>query len=192
MTIKLKEILNDYIEKTLGIPRVMEEYKIANAWQKVNPAKIAENALPEKLVGGVLFLNVKNSAWAQQISLMKTDIALRLNEELGGRVVSDIRTRTGFIEKVDGDQKKEIKENKCPSCGASHYGIEISCAICSREKKQADISALYRMANREPRLTLLEAKKEFPGTTDLDFRRVKRELSALKRETERNIGKKGG
>jgi len=192
MAYLLNVLLHNYINKELGMPRALDAYKIENAWAKISSASIAENALPDKLIGGTLYLNVRNSAWAQQVSMMKADILSGLNKELGACVVNDIRTRTGLPEK-----KEEARGSKaravCGSCGVEFLGEGENCPICSREKKQGALKMLYRKVNRNPKITFSEAKREIPGINDVDFRRVKRDLNAImvdKKERERrNRGK---
>jgi predicted Zn-ribbon and HTH transcriptional regulator len=187
MIYTMKEVLDNYINKELQMPRAMDAYKVENVWTKINSTAIAENAVPDKLVSGTLFLNVKNSAWAQQISLMKTDILMALNRSLGANVVSDIRTRTGLLERKE-TEKKETTQAKCASCGVEFLGEEENCPICSREKKQGALKMLFRKVNRNPKITFSEAKRDVPGINDVDFRRVKRDLNAMvmdKKERER-------
>lgn len=188
---QIKDVIEKLIRAQVMAPRAFEEYRIANAWTAVNPPNISANAQPDKLVGGVLFLNVTNSAWAQQISMMKSDIANKINEALGERVIIDIKLRTGIISEAERETIKERPENKCPVCSASHYGEEAVCNICAREQKQERMSKLYRLVNTDPKMSFKAAKSEAPGITDSEYRRAKSELLAIKNEKGRKFGKKG-
>ena len=100
MVVQLKEILDKILEGNQGIPRASWELKISSAWGKVNLSGVAQNSSPDKLVGGVLYINAKNSAWAQQINLLKPEIILKLNALIGEQAVRDIRLKTGFTGEI--------------------------------------------------------------------------------------------
>lgn len=182
MILQLKEVLKKYIDENLGISRLSEELKITSAWGKLGSLSAFEHATPEKLVGGVLYLNVKDSAWAQQIYLMKPDILSRLNETLGEGAVADIRLRTGFAEGKKGEAAGRLLTRTCGLCNVGFYGTEEFCPICSREKKQKAFIGLYRLADKNPKLTFSDAKREVPELRDIEFRRIKRDVNARKRE----------
>ena len=187
---QIKELIEKMVKAQAMAPRAYEEFRITTAWSSVNPPNISANAVPEKLVGGVLYLSVKNSAWAQQISLMKADIASRLNDAIGEKLVTDIRFQTGHAAEASSEAKKERTEKICPKCGAGHYWEEQVCAICSRENKQAITDNIYRLIRRDPKISLSDVKKQVPGTTEDEVRRAKSEINARKKERERKFGKK--
>lgn len=182
---QINELIEKMVKAQAMAPRAYEEFRITSVWSSVNPPNIVANALPEKLVGGVLYLSVKNSAWAQQISLTKNDIAARLNQAIGEKIVTDIRFQTGHVADAATEAKKEKIEKVCPECGAGHYWEEQVCAICSREKKQAITNSVFRMVRKNPKISLSDIKKQVPGTTEDVVRRAKSELNARKREMER-------
>jgi len=182
MILQIKDILKKYVDQNLDIPRLSEEIKIASAWGKLGALHPLDQARPEKLVGGTLYLRVRDSAWAQQIHLMMPEILSKLNEELGERAVMDIRLKTGFVTEKNMEEKAEPCTAICGRCSATFPGAGDLCPICSREKSQRDYRKLYRMIDKDPKLTLSAARGEVPGIREVDYRRTKRDVNARKRE----------
>jgi hypothetical protein len=65
-----------------------------HAWRRAVGARIADRAKPISLENGVLVVKVATSAWAHELSLMKTDLL----RPLATHGVKDIRFRVGAIE----------------------------------------------------------------------------------------------
>jgi hypothetical protein len=193
MIVQIKDILKKVVEEKLGAPRVLEEVRIKDAWGKANPSNIIENATPDKFVGGVLYLGVKNSTWAQQIHLLRGDIISRLNSALGEKLVKDIKVRAGF----EKETKKEVKERPiqvCSTCGVEFFGEHTLCAICFRQNRSEREIRLIRLIEKNPKLTYETAKYHVPGINDVDFHRAQRDIIARKSDQEyrerRNSGRK--
>jgi hypothetical protein len=183
MIVQIKEILGKIIEGKDAIPRVSWEFKIASAWAKVNPANIAENASPEKLVSGILYINAKNSAWAQQINLLKAEIMLKLNAFLGETAIKDIRLKTGFVAEV-ASKAKERPKMLCSACGVEYFGDGGQCPSCSRTTGQEKNVKLIRLVQENPRIKLEEARRFIPNTSEIELHRTKRDVTARKADKE--------
>ena len=65
-----------------------------HAWRRAVGARIADRAKPISLENGILIIKVASSAWAHELSLMKTDLL----KPLATHGVKDIRFRVGAIE----------------------------------------------------------------------------------------------
>ena len=65
-----------------------------HAWRRAVGARIADRAKPLSLENGVLVVKVATSAWAHELSLMKTDLL----KPLGSHGVRDIRFKVGAVE----------------------------------------------------------------------------------------------
>jgi predicted nucleic acid-binding Zn ribbon protein len=65
-----------------------------HAWRRAVGARIADRAKPISLENGVLVVKVATSAWAHELSLMKTDLL----KPLATHGVRDIRFRVGTVE----------------------------------------------------------------------------------------------
>ncbi|MFH1709615.1 MAG: DUF721 domain-containing protein [bacterium] len=192
MVSQIKEILERIIERNAEMPRVLWEFKIAGAWGKVNPANVTENTAPDKLVDGVLYVNAKNSAWAQQINILKPEIILKLNAFLGESVIKDIRIKAGVVGETIGSPRggagriKEKEKKNCANCGVEfflpagrHGGEESLCASCFRQKKQEKGTALIRLVQNNPTIKLEEARK-FVNVSEAELSRARRDTMAKK------------
>jgi hypothetical protein len=193
MAVLIKDILNKFIEENTEMPRILWEFKIAGAWRKINPENVAKNSAPDKLIGGVLYVNAKNSAWAQQINLLKSDIMLKLNAFMGTRAVKDIRLKTGMVEEAISAAREKPKRN-CAECNVEFFGDESLCPSCFRKAKHEKNVALLRLVEQNPKIGLSAAGSFVAGATDVELHRAKRDVLARKADqnyrTRRNSGKK--
>ena len=64
---------------------------------------VANNAQPEKIRNGTLFIKVSSPVWMQQLQYMKEMIAEKLNQRLGSQVVKNIFFVVGRIDPVSSD-----------------------------------------------------------------------------------------
>ena len=183
MIVQIKDILGKIIDGNAEMPRVSWEFKISNAWGKVNPANVKENASPDKLVGGILYVNAKNSTWAQQINILKSDIILKLNAFLGESVIKDIRLKTGF--KAEAAVKaKEMPKKVCGGCGVEYFGGDGMCPSCSRKTGQEKEVRLIKLVQENPRINLEEARRFIPNASEIELHRTKRDVLARKADKE--------
>lgn len=187
MILLVKDILNKYIDEDLGIPRVKEELMVSKAWDSLCIKGVSDNSVFDKLIGGTLYLNVKNSAWAQQINMIKTEIISKLNEQAGQRIVNDVRVSTCNFEE---HKPSEISrpEKKCTVCGVSHFYSGELCPVCEREEKRRSLSLIYRCVDDNPKVSLMEARKILPGLGMDDFRRIKRNMNSYKADPKTGKG----
>ena len=193
MAVLIKEILNKYIEENTQMPRILWEFKISSAWGKINAANVAQNSAPDKLIGGVLYVNAKNSTWAQQINLLKSDIILKLNAFMGTQAVKDIRLKTGHVGEITAAVREKPKRN-CVECQVEFIGDEALCPSCFRKAAHEKNVALLRLVEKNPKIKLHEAECFVAGTSDVNLHRAKRDVLARKADlnyrTRRNRGSK--
>jgi RNA polymerase subunit RPABC4/transcription elongation factor Spt4 len=191
MVIQIKEILDKLIDGNPGIPRVLWEFKIASAWAKINPPNVAQNSSPDKLVGGVLYINARNSAWAQQINLMKPEIILKLNAFIGERAVGDIRLKTGFAPEAARGAAERPKKS-CRECGVEFAGGEELCPSCLRRAKKEKEIKLIKLVERDPKIGVREAGKLVPNVSEIELHRVKRDVMARKADRDYRARRRRG
>ncbi len=193
MAVLIKDILNKLIEENTEMPRILWEFKIAGAWKKINPENVVMNSAPDKLIGGVLYVNAKNPTWAQQINLLKSDIILKLNAFMGAPAVKDLRLRAGMVEEPIVAARERPKKN-CVECNVEFSGDDILCPSCFRKAKHEKNVALLRLVEQNPKINLNAAESFVAGATDVDLHRAKRDVLARKADqnyrTRRNRGKK--
>jgi len=179
MITPLKDIIKKLVEEDLGITRIRDEMSAEKAWKTLELKGVSENTSFDKLLDGVLFLHVKNPAWAQRINLMSAEIIAKLNERAGQRLVSDIRTRTGSVGESSAEQAQK-KEQVCARCGVGHYGGAEICPACDRETKLERTTMIWRLVDGNPKLSLDEARAAVPDMSTDDFRKIKRNMNSMK------------
>ncbi len=86
-------------------------YKIKQEWKNLIGNSPADNCYPVKIERRVLFLNVNNSVWANQLMMLKNTIIKRVNECVGCEAIKDVRFTivSKNIKKSNFTEQKEIK-----------------------------------------------------------------------------------
>jgi len=75
-------------------------------WEEIVGPQVAGVTQVSAVQSGVLIVRVKNSVWANELTLLKDDMLRRLNSSLGGRVLTDIHFQAGGLGRV---RKKAVK-----------------------------------------------------------------------------------
>jgi predicted nucleic acid-binding Zn ribbon protein len=97
---KAPEQVNSVLERVLSSLNLgikVKQYRIWDEWDSVVGDAIARKTRPGQIRAMVLWVNVSNSTWMQQLEFMKRQIVERINERIGERVISDIRFRIGEV-----------------------------------------------------------------------------------------------
>jgi len=69
--------------------------RVQEVWERVAGPAIAAAAHPTAEREGVLTVSCEASVWAHELTLMQGDLLPRLNAELGGEQIHELRCRTG-------------------------------------------------------------------------------------------------
>jgi hypothetical protein len=113
------ERIGDVLEKSLKrfAPAMrLDEYGVWPVWNDVVGKAIAQNAQPEKIRNGTLFIKVASPVWMQQLQYMKDMIAEKLNARLAANVVKNIFFVVG---RVSTDGLEEELKSPAPKHGES-------------------------------------------------------------------------
>ena len=79
-------------------------------WAEVVGPQVSGVTQVQAVRDGILIVRVKNSVWANELTLLKDDMLRRLNLALGGRVLTDIHFQAGGLGKViQKAQKKPLE-----------------------------------------------------------------------------------
>ena len=102
--------------KRLELTARLDEYGVWPIWQEVVGKPIANNAQPEKIRNGTLFVKVTSPVWMQQLQFMKEMIAEKLNRRLKGEVVKTIFFMVGRIDapRSEADEPLASQANDPP------------------------------------------------------------------------------
>jgi predicted nucleic acid-binding Zn ribbon protein len=99
---KAGEIL-DRLTARMGIAARLEREKAVVLWEGAVGKNIARKAKAVSIRNEILFVVVENSAWLQELSLLKEGIIEKVNSAVGADVVKDIVFRIGKPGKENTD-----------------------------------------------------------------------------------------
>jgi hypothetical protein len=106
---RLSDVLDQSL-KRLDLHQRLDEYGVWPIWNEVVGRTIAQNAQPEKIRNGTLFVKVSSPVWLQQLQFMKEMIADKLNQRLKTAAVKNIFFMVGKIDtNCDGLGDREEK-----------------------------------------------------------------------------------
>jgi predicted nucleic acid-binding Zn ribbon protein len=88
--------LNDALRGALdefGMERKIREQQIFLRWKDIVGQAIANNSAPLRLRDGKLWIQVPQAVWRQELSMMRSELAEKINSALGCRIVEEIILR---------------------------------------------------------------------------------------------------
>lgn len=86
--------LADVLQKLLreeGLEVPLLQKRIVDSWEKVTGRVVARYTTEKFIKNQTLFVKIANPALRQDLSMMRSQLVKRLNEEVGSFVISDIR-----------------------------------------------------------------------------------------------------
>jgi len=101
---KMGSILDRLVAR-MGITGRLEREKAVVCWEEAVGSAIARRAAAVSISGGRLVVAVENSAWLQELVMMKESIIDKVNSRVGKPVVEDIVFRIGNPRKDEGKEK---------------------------------------------------------------------------------------
>src|SRR5262245_45916720 len=110
--------------------------KVFAAFAKIG-APVTEHAEPIMLRGGILTLNVADSAWLTELTFLKKEILDRVNRGLQKPAVRDVRLKLGSVSKKKDDRAKPPVLSEAENAKVEAWASEIT----SEEVREAMVSA---------------------------------------------------
>jgi hypothetical protein len=86
--------LNSSISKFLkqfNVRRIKENLLIVQIWDEMVGELVSKNTNPLNFSAGVIYVEISNSAWANEMSFLKEDIIAKYNERFRKNLVKEIR-----------------------------------------------------------------------------------------------------
>ncbi len=100
MLVKVGNALEEAL-RGLGIVQRTRRARALDVWPEVVGHPADEASVATSCRDGVLFVSVRDSVWASELALLKTDIIRKLNQRLGRGTIVDIKFRaTGEVRHV--------------------------------------------------------------------------------------------
>jgi hypothetical protein len=81
------------------IDQKMKEALCLEYWEEIVGETNARATRADSIKEGVLFVSVKSSAWAQELSFLKPEIIKKLNDRVGKKIVKEIQFKTRTLKK---------------------------------------------------------------------------------------------
>jgi hypothetical protein len=119
-----------------GCAADIREHRIATHWRSIVGELVASRTWPDGLERGVLWVEVKNSAWVHHLTFLRDTIRDRANEIVGDPpLVREVRFHPGTRRRSDGDdvlaltgkirrQPAALREPPAPAAGPRMQAIE--------------------------------------------------------------------
>ena len=86
----LDEVLRKFLrEEGLEVPLLQK--RLVDAWEVVTGNVVSRYTAEKYIRNQTLFVKITNPALRQDLSMMRTQLVKRLNEQVGSFVISDIR-----------------------------------------------------------------------------------------------------
>ena len=86
----IRSLLNDIVSDR-NWQSNLKRQQLFEFWDQAVGKDISANAQPKVTRGDVLWVDVTDSVWMQQLHLMKEHLRQVLNDRLGGEEIKDIR-----------------------------------------------------------------------------------------------------
>jgi len=105
--------LKDSLKKSLkglGLEKKIREKRTVYLWDKLRSGELINHTQGSYFKNGILFVTVSSPVWSQQLMFLKHDLIRKINQELGGNFLKDVRFQSGVIERNLED--KELNEEK--------------------------------------------------------------------------------
>jgi len=190
-------------EKEKGIGRHIKSAALLNLWKTVLGQKVASVSDPLRISDGILFVQAKNSSWANELNYLKRDIISKLNAQAKSKLIKDIRFKVGgfdeekndlrsddvssdafenddIILKIENKIKKKEGEKiargftKCTLCGQLHMENNPLCFFCRKIKSDERNSFVCRILNDAPWTDLENIKKYIPNLSSEQYSSIKK------------------
>ncbi|MDR0477557.1 MAG: DUF721 domain-containing protein [Desulfobulbaceae bacterium] len=71
----------------------VEVYSLLRRWPEIMDTEVVAHSHPDKITAGVLWIEVKNLAWMQQLQYRRADMLAALNARLHHAQIKEIRLR---------------------------------------------------------------------------------------------------
>ena len=86
----LDEVLRKFLrEEGLEVP--LQQKRLIDAWEVVTGNMVSRYTAEKFIRNQTLFVNIINPALRQDLSMMRTQLVKRLNEQVGSFIISDIK-----------------------------------------------------------------------------------------------------
>ena len=120
--------------KESGVNNFQFHQQILDLWEDVVGEMVSKHSRPDRIVNGILYIEVKNSSWINEISFLRTDIIDKYNLTLKQKYIKDIKF---FLKKNDSQTNKPFFMPKNKTVKESERSITLK-KLSSGEKQEIE------------------------------------------------------
>ncbi len=133
-------------------------------WAEIVGPQVANVTQVEAVRDGVLVVRVKNSVWANELTMLKDDMVRRLNLALGGRILTDIHFKASGLAKVKKAPVKPPEETPTEQeLARIALSPEAKTRVAASTRAIADIALRERIRTAMTRAARVEEWKRRHG-----------------------------
>ena len=133
----------------LGLAERMREADIWRLWPEVVGPVVAARAMPLRIIKGTLTVAVSSGPWMQELRFLTAMMRDKLNERLGGDVVSEIVLKAGRVDQAAGPAPEDVPRKKRLTLRQLAVIDELSAEIVNDETREA-FAALMKASFKDP------------------------------------------
>lgn len=120
----LGDLVKSGIER-VGLKGAVQEKAAADIWAEVVGEKTASVTKAEMVRDGIIYVNCRDSMWAQELHFLRPIIIRKLNEKLGAEIIKEIRlTGRGFTKDATREEDKSISDEDIKDIKLSETELE--------------------------------------------------------------------
>ena len=86
----IEELLNQVLREE-GLETPLQQRRLIDSWETVTGKVVARYTGEKFIKNQTLFVKITNSALRQDLSMMRSQMVKRLNEQVGAMIVTDVR-----------------------------------------------------------------------------------------------------
>jgi len=121
----------------------IEAYSLLRRWSEMMDAEIAAHSRPDKIIAGVLWVEVENLAWMQQLQYRCSDMMTALNARLHHAQIRKIRLRLPDKPTAALNEEQSAMRFLPPDLEALASFTELAAAVKDPSCRQALINFWY-------------------------------------------------
>jgi predicted nucleic acid-binding Zn ribbon protein len=87
--------------RSLGVEGLVDEYKVVKGWERVVGGRVAEKSRARRINHGLLFVEVENNVWMQEIRFHEREIIAKMKRMFPGVRVKGLKLK---LERKRGEE----------------------------------------------------------------------------------------
>jgi predicted nucleic acid-binding Zn ribbon protein len=136
----MERIGNDlrHVLRGAGVPDAGQLAAVTRVWEKAVGPAVARAAWPQRIArDGTLLVATISATWANELSLLREEVAAKLTAALGDEAPSSLRFAVGLVPEPPADESKPRPAPLVPGPEDVESARRIAAAISDPELREA-------------------------------------------------------